>query len=41
MPDTVINEWDELRHRIEETVQAEQKINTRFDYKDLGEFQCI
>lgn len=35
MPDAVMNEWDEIRNRMEETIQAELKINSRFDYKDL------
>lgn len=38
MPDNVMNEWDALRNHIEETTVAEQKIKSRFDFKDLCTF---
>lgn len=38
MPENVINEWDELRKRVEELVQTENKVKSNFEYKDLCKF---
>lgn len=41
MPDNVMNEWDVLRNHLEEATQAEQKIKSRFDFKDLCTFYLL
>lgn len=35
MPDNVAKEWDELRKRLEETMNSESKSKNKFEYKDL------
>lgn len=38
MPVDMRKEWDELRKRIEETMQSECKIKNNFEYKDLCKY---
>lgn len=37
MPENVMNEWDELRKRIEDNKKNEDTKKSRFEYKDLSE----